>query len=40
MVNSIDIIDDVIQTININIEENDVYFGDNILVHNLAEKPE
>jgi hypothetical protein len=37
MVNSIDIIDDVIQTININIEENDVYFGDNILVHNLAE---
>jgi hypothetical protein len=40
IVDSISIIDDVIKTININIEENDVYFGDNILVHNLAEKPE
>jgi hypothetical protein len=40
IITSIDIIDDVIQTININIEENDVYFGGDILVHNLAIKPE
>ena len=38
IISSIDIIDNVIQTININIEENDVYFGGDILVHNLAEK--
>jgi hypothetical protein len=38
IITSIDIIDEVIQTININIEENDVYFGGDILVHNLAEK--
>jgi hypothetical protein len=38
IITSINIIDDVIQTININIEENDVYFGGDILVHNLAEK--
>ena len=30
-----DIIGDYVQTININIEENDVYFADGILVHNL-----
>jgi hypothetical protein len=35
IVDSISIIDDVIQTININIEENDVYFGSDILVHNV-----
>ena len=40
IISSIDIIDNVIQTININIEENDVYFGGDILVHNLAIKPE
>lgn len=36
IVSSIDIIDEYVQTININIEENDVYFADGILVHNLA----
>jgi len=36
VITSIDIIDDIIQTININIEENDVYFGNDILVHNAA----
>ena len=35
LVTSIDIIDDYVQTININIEENDVYFADGVLVHNL-----
>jgi hypothetical protein len=38
IISSIDIIDELIQTININIEENDVYFADGILVHNFAEK--
>ena len=37
LISSIDIIDEVIQTININIEENDVYFADGILVHNFAQ---
>ena len=36
LVTSIDIIGDYVQTININIEENDVYFADGILVHNIA----
>jgi hypothetical protein len=36
IISSIDIIDEPIQTININIEENDVYFADGILVHNAA----
>ena len=36
LVSSIDIIDDYVQTININIEENDVYFANGVLVHNLA----
>jgi hypothetical protein len=36
IITSIDIIDEQIQTININIEENDVYFGNDILVHNVA----
>jgi hypothetical protein len=35
LVSSIDIIDDFVQTININIEENDVYFANGVLVHNL-----
>ena len=35
LITSIDIIGDYVQTININIEENDVYFADGILVHNL-----
>ena len=38
LISSIDIIDEVIQTININIEENDVYFADGVLVHNRAEE--
>jgi hypothetical protein len=37
---SIDIIDETIQTININIEENDVYFADGILVHNRGDVKE
>ena len=36
LISSIDIIDDFVQTININIEENDVYFADGILIHNIA----
>jgi hypothetical protein len=36
LITSIDIIGDYVQTININIEENDVYFADGILVHNIA----
>jgi hypothetical protein len=36
LISSIDIIDDYVQTININIEENDVYFADGVLVHNIA----
>jgi hypothetical protein len=36
IVSSIDIIDEYVQTININIEENDVYFADGVLVHNIA----
>jgi hypothetical protein len=36
IVSSIDIIDEHVQTININIEENDVYFANGILVHNRA----
>lgn len=36
MIYSIDIIDDYVRTININIEENDVYFANGILVHNAA----
>lgn len=38
LVSSIDIIDDYVQTININIEENDVYFANGILVHNVLNK--
>jgi hypothetical protein len=38
LISSIDIIDEFIQTININIEENDVYFADGVLVHNRAEE--
>ena len=37
LITSIDIIDDYVQTININIEENDVYFADGVLVHNVLE---
>ena len=37
IITSIDIIDENVQTININIEENDVYFADGILVHNFAQ---
>ena len=37
IISSIDIIDESVQTININIEENDVYFADGILVHNFAQ---
>jgi multisubunit Na+/H+ antiporter MnhC subunit len=37
IITSIDIIDESVQTININIEENDVYFADGILVHNFAQ---
>jgi hypothetical protein len=37
IIHSIDIIDDYVQTININIEENDVYFADGVLVHNLLQ---
>ena len=34
IISSIDIIDEYVQTINIDIEENDVYFANGILVHN------
>jgi hypothetical protein len=37
IVSSIDIIDEFVRTININIEENDVYFANGVLVHNFAE---
>jgi hypothetical protein len=37
IITSIDIIDESVQTININIEENDVYFADGILVHNFTQ---
>lgn len=36
LVSSIDIINENVNTININIEENDVYFANGILVHNAA----
>jgi hypothetical protein len=36
IISSIDIIDDYVKTININIEENDVYFANGVLVHNIA----
>lgn len=36
IISSIDIIDEYVQTINIDIEENDVYFANGILVHNRA----
>lgn len=40
LISSIDIIDENVQTININIEENDVYFADGVLVHNLPRPKE
>ena len=38
IVSSIDIIDEYVQTINIGIEENDVYFANGILVHNIIDQ--